>query len=197
MIQRFISIIILLMCYTAGQATIYSFGGDTTGVAEWQITNETVATQNATSPANSGTLDSGIVWIDDNFQGPFTVVLVIYEVVGADSSLVDSSAQFTVNNASTPTKYSAAFQLDGTIDASTVYLIGWLHYGGSGNIKILYTDDNAVDWNWDAGNTSVPNVFHSDGFTGSGRDNYALWIYYSDVEPTVSGRRRRILGGGQ
>lgn len=114
-------LVFLLLTGSAGAAD-YFFGGDTTGADYLAWGDSSYMVDTFTTPANSGNLDSGIIWLNNIGTTPDTASIIIYNI---DSTFLDSTASFVVGGAAARTRYAAAFIEGAAISASTKYFVGF------------------------------------------------------------------------
>jgi len=174
---------IIVASPTLCSAADYSFGGDTTATSGVQRSDSSYIVDTITSPANTGTLDSGIVWLDNNGTTPDTASIVIY---ANDSTFLDSTASFVVSGTGR-TRFSAAFIEGAAIAASTKYHVG-LHFASEGNgltCKYHYNAAGATISSWyKNAQPTIPATITGPTKDTNNRDK-AIWIYYSDAAATT------------
>jgi len=191
--KKFVLIVGLILSPILSLADDYGFGGDTTGTDAVQRVDSSYIVDSLTSPANTGTLDSGIIWLDANYKGPHTVNIVIYN---SDSTFLDSTADFTVNTDSR-VRYKADFVEGASISSETQYFIGF-HLASEGG------DDGAIKYHNNSGGSQVSAWYKSaqasipSTITGPTKDvnsrAISMYVFYSDDGGGSSGQVI-IIGG--
>lgn len=126
-------LIILLLLAAPVMATDYGFGGDTTGTSSAGRNDSAIYVDTFTTAVAAGNLDSVAVWLKNNYHGPHSIAVVIYDT---DSNIVDSTAHFTVS-VSDLTRFRADFIEGAAVSASTKYFVG-LHAASAGGIDGNY-----------------------------------------------------------
>ena len=137
---------IIVASPTLCSAADYFFGGDTTGTDYYAWSDSSYVVDSMTSPANTGNLDSGIIWLNNLGTTPDTASIIIYNI---DSTFLDSTASFVVGGAAARTRYSAAFIGNASISASTKYFVGF-HCAseGTGGTLRVYANVAVTVSNW-------------------------------------------------
>jgi hypothetical protein len=170
----------IIFTHVAG-ATNYNFGGDTTGVALYSRTDSSYVVDTVTSPANAGTLDSGIIWLDANYNVGHLVSIIIYK---NDSTFLDSTARFVVSTNSR-TRYKANFIQKGAIAASTRYFVG-IHLASTntgdstGAIRISITAAVNPKWWYKEAQAVIPATITGPATTSG--YSIAMMLYYSSTD---------------
>jgi len=162
------------------QAADYFLGGDTTATDEPQIADSGYIVDTLTNGVNSGALDSAIGWFNANFKGPHSVAFIVYN---SDSTILDSTAYFTVTSSSR-VRYSASFIEGATLAASTQYFIGFhcaSEGGTDGNLKYYNNTSASAISAW----YKYPGVPVIEApMTGPNKDTNnrpkAIGVYFSD-----------------
>lgn len=162
-------------------AADYTFGGDTTGATGVDISDSAYYVDTITTPANSGNLDSAIVWLDADFRGPHSTAIIIYN---ADSTILDSTAHFAVSSEGC-TRYRADFIIGAAISASTLYFAG-VHNenegGTDGALEYCCNTGVAPD-TWFKVSTQIPPTITNPGKTSHFQK--AIMLFYSDAVTTT------------
>lgn len=199
--KRLIGLILILACvgwFAPVRATDYTFGGDTTGTTHTAISDSSYYLDTATTPAYAGTLDSCIVWLDANYKGPHSVAMIVYEVAGPDTSIIDSTAHFTVSTSS-HARYSAAFIEKAAVTANTKYLYGlqFASAGGTdGALRLVDNDGVHVGEKYKlTGVPVIPATITGPTAEPNGHKRAQLVYYHDAGAPASTSARRRILGG--
>jgi hypothetical protein len=191
-----IFLLLLLLCPLTSKAADYNFGGDTTGATGVARVDSLYDADTMTTPANSGNLDSVVVWLGDNYHGPHSVGVAIYN---ADSTLLDSTAHFAVSGES-KTRYRADFIENAAISSETMYFVmthAASEGGTDGTYKMFCNTSITPDWWYKSAQPVIPATITAPSKTsGYAR---AIMVYYSDggEAPELKGRRRRIMLLGQ
>ncbi|MFA5382524.1 MAG: hypothetical protein WC356_05105 [Candidatus Micrarchaeia archaeon] len=170
-----------LMMVGVSGATDYSFGGDTTGTDQIQMSDSAYLVDTATTPAYSGDLDSAVIWLHSNWNS-HSVAIIIYN---ADSTILDSTAHFSVEAASV-TRYAASLVNKAAVGASTRYFIG-LHLAkeggtnGDGAMRTIRLVSSTVKQWFKTAQPVIPATVTAPSEDANG-DLLALRLFYHDAE---------------
>jgi hypothetical protein len=191
-IMAVLCLVILAWLGQPASAANHGFGGDTTGAVYGQRADSAYWLDSVTTPSYTGPLDSGLVWLDANYKGPHSVAIIIAEVAGADTSIVDSTAHFSVS-INSATRYKAAFIQGATLAANTLYLVG-IHFasagGTNGALKVASNDAIHVKtWYKDA-QAVIPPTITAPTTTTVGHIG-STYLFYHDAASVAPPLRRR------
>jgi len=195
-----VSIAALLSLTIKANAETFTFGGDTTGTSYYGLGDSCAITYSAISPATAVTLDSAIGFYHNNWYGPDSIAILIYN---SDNTILDSTPHFAVNTVGR-IRYKANFVIHAALAASTAYFVG-IHLssatGATGGTTWVYELGGTPNtlWRWDNERATIPATFVTDAT--STKYVFAMLLFGTGEggeEPppfTGTGRRRMMIGG--